>query len=456
MLRIRASLSRFAPRVRDFTTVILGGEAARGATISAIRRDLIKSSNQIVCIGEDSWVSKAHEDWNERPWGQPASYFFPEYLEVFKKAFPSYCVNKKMNFAQVKETYAVVKDNVKKLEIPFYDIPVQSIIQTSKGLNMTTKSGKSYILCSSKNFHIFNAFKQPSNFRLPNGFSLRTYSDVYARSKQDIKNGGQIAMFGSGLNVNWAARDLAGVTNGLIYLIPPRDIIRQDILDNSFCRSVIDMNAPGFEMHSVNDELCEIRGKDLKHKKEGLKILLPKANLFHALGNVSDKSTVQVDSNKVIHIDTGAKADAVFCYRDFSGNLIKKTDDMRGTIAPVGNLTHVFYSILACLDSGSKSPMDSGHEMFWAYNVWKSKAIGRFLALKHEVNPAFFDQLLLFLKNMGESCPPMESHVLHAMKLAYLSNAFKGIGFEEFQAILAMNMDSQTQEHSPQSRLSRH
>jgi len=398
----------------DRHLIFCGGEGMKTAVLALMNSGYKEA---VTLVSHRSWITSIHPDWHYTRWGQGPSYLAPALFDIFKIKYPDHPLNEPMTFEQIKSIYLSLEEVIHQHPaISLIPEKISAIRQKAGKVKILDNGGRPIRSLHHDRFYLFNSAKAPrvhEDQQLP----LKPFSAVYFYGKREISEKRHVVMMGSGLNTNWALRDLK---IPIIYLIPAHEKPRAEIINHENCLCAIDMKDPYFQINTYSEFLYEVIGKDLKTQKI-LTFYVDSDGFYASMGSEYNKKIIQVDPHKVCHIDTSAKAENLRTYINSRGTRQIKAHDMRGTNYPNGNATHVHFCTVGGLNKHKYMhyPLENPQSAVHNFENWKETVIEKCKKFNIKLHPEFFESLYYQLKQGNTDGILTDKDILNIIKRTY-------------------------------------
>jgi len=309
---------------KESTVVCVGGPSMQASLLYAIQSAEIKDVTKFAIVGKRSWLIDAHQDWDDKPWGQCKRYLPPPMRQIAEELYGSYPDNTLLSFGMMKLLLIDLERRLAETGIRIIDQEVLEFKETPGGLVGFMRSGEE-ISFGDTNYKIINAAHIPASFKdMPNNST----GLIYHASKQESFD--PIAVIGSGANLSWTCRDFSQIRQ-IIHIVPPGERIRNDLSDSLYCRIELDDTT---EIQKLGNKLV-ISGIN-KISGESVIFTVPEDRVYSALGMQHNLSIVSsIDPRKSEIVDCGTSKESIEMRHNASS--YKKTHeatiDFRGTVS---------------------------------------------------------------------------------------------------------------------------
>ncbi|MFT4059241.1 MAG: hypothetical protein QM652_06815 [Legionella sp.] len=393
---------RIVPKTKEL--FLIGGPAMHQVAFNLAKKD---PSSHFTLLSALTWIEQIHPDWDNLPWGQSSEYLPPFAKGIAMKEFPFYPADKPLTFAMMRTLLQIGRQELTKIGVKVIPEHIERFTETKEGALIATIHGKEVPLTSHDDFHIVHAGRRQKGIEQ---FQLCHFGSFYSKSKAEHKEYLRIIVAGSGVNLDWALRDIEGVSR-VIHLIFEGDRERPDLRDR--LHGCLKFEECRWE---VLEDSIVIEGKD-KFTGKQLNIRVPNNEIYSAKGLELDTSlTSSISSHKVTTVDTAPSPEALKKYLNAQGQQIIQADDMRGTKVPDGNMARNRLVIEHKIKG--EIPTTEAHAVMFMpgwQNVINKKAISMGVCIE----PEFFKSLVPIIKHIYTHSIPNENQIWKIIQVAF-------------------------------------
>ena len=402
--RFFASL-RHAPR----HDIIIGGAAAK-ATVLSVLENNDRRPTDLTIIGSKSWISRIHESWYDRPWGQNSSYLPGPIRKIFDRLFPNYPENEKMKFGQIQATLAALEESLRAHEprgLRRIEMEIQRLAQEQDRLtaHFVDDNTTPLTLTTGSHFHVFNTAVIP---RSPANLDALNFGEAYTTPRGESRE--PLFVIGAGLSLEWACRDFPD--RPIIHIMPPGDRMRED-LHGSLHASIGLSNTT---IEDLPDGSILITAKNMKDG-EWVQFRTERTNIYSAMGFQLNRSLVnEVDERNVTQVNTASQPTDIRTVTALSsGDSSRRAVGLRTTVTPPGSLLANYLQIHQSI-TGSPPPEPNAVLLMTA---WKAAVSKKLAAENISIHPDFFRSVEDRVLHACAQQVPHESQLMTLIENAY-------------------------------------
>ncbi|AHE66948.1 hypothetical protein [Legionella oakridgensis] len=389
--------------------ILVGGMSVQASVLAQAQKkpEIVGKTTVVSSL---TWLQKLHPDWYEKPWGQPKRYLPDVSRGIADVLFPHYPDDKLMTFGMMKAIEEEQRKQLKGLGIPLIEDIVHRIVGGVDGVAIHC-SDEVIKIATGTDYQVVHTGRVPIG---PEGIPVQHFGDAYSVSKKDS----QIprVVIGSGLNLDWACRDMHHLSP-IIHLIPPGDRARPELADK--LHAAIQLEDAQLEF--LDEEDVRILAKDV-FRGRTIDMRVMTSQLFSAMGFKLDRTLVVTDDpSRVQYVDTAPSPDAIKVFISSTGVETVKAMDLRGTVVPNGNMMLNFLKIQHELGHFA---LDEKNAMLLT-TAWEDAIAKKAAAAGVQIQPEFFRNIEDRVKHSFEKFIPSEVQIWRVIRNAYE----KGVSF---------------------------
>jgi hypothetical protein len=400
-----------------FKNIIIGGPAARSSILNMLQKTP-ELAEHTTLVSAPSWVKYVHPDWHEQKWGQPPRYLTPDTREIATKLYPHHPDDKLMTFEMMQEILAKQRERVLESGIYLIEDEIECIEQTEEGLVAHGEGRRQILATPDFNFHILHAGLKPT---APTGIPLNHFGKVYSFAKTNDPD--PVVVFGGGLSLSWACRDLKETP--IIHVIPPGDRARPDLKHSLHASILLEES----EIEELPDGTLLFKGTDVFNENKKIQIRVQKSQVYSAMGSTLNRELIRVnDSRNVTYLDLSSIPNhgvrTFFGRRHPEGQ--RKSTGLGGTIVPPGSFLVNSLRIEHALGTYNLTQPNA----VVLISAWEAAVRCKLNTAGISISPNFFSTIEDRTRHIFQTSIPSEEHIWLVIKNAFNKGVFDRVSEE--------------------------